>query len=659
MSGSGTFLFQFGRFQPSDLTRRSHVSVRGPVAYIGCCKGCSLFVPENPKGIHTMCCPSSLRFIGVFVVSLLSTATAVSSSGELTEQQILISVSVLDEDGSPVAGVAITPLGVRPGGGYYSWDAERYGEPTAVLTDAKGMARLSCPKYVEEKRETSDVHVKLEHRDFPRHKWWCPATSETFHRIVLRAGASLQVSGYVESPRQPLDSIYPHTDDRLESWSRIGDGKILSRNVPPGQRCFRLVAFPENKPTLYSKVVSFHAEKAQTYEFSLRLSPGTRLEGTLDDQVARPVPNGRICASVNHRAEHRKLKWYAWRDISPDGTFVFESLPPDGEIQLIAVCDAYVSKAPPDKPDVPLSQMRHSQRFELQNPVTKVIIAMEPAARCEVMVVDMEGQPVDGARVGFWPNVAWESGNTIFGYPSHTQKRLLSNWPPVSPKEFRQQYRFLGYSAITDSRGIAVISRLPGFDQVLNVFHDKYEVPITEVGEGDWKRTGRYAVAHLQAGKTSRTLVTMQPKGSEMLTNLKPKRVPIYDTSANGRVVVANALSRAREEKKRVLIQFGGNWCPSCYTLHDLLTEDDEIASVIEAGYVLAMVDALNDSDLLTGYAKDQDQYAYPFLTVLDTEGRVLVNKHPNRLEGESGWDEEKVKAFLRKWAPGSETNTP
>ena len=60
-----------------------------------------------------------------------------------------------------------------------------------------------------------------------------------------------------------------------------------------------------------------------------------------------------------------------------------------------------------------------------------------------------------------------------------------------------------------------------------------------------------------------------------------PPRAPIYDEKADARAQIAAALETARQENKRVLVEFGGNWCGWCYKLYDVFHNDPEVAPLV------------------------------------------------------------------------------
>src|SRR5205814_546838 len=66
-------------------------------------------------------------------------------------------------------------------------------------------------------------------------------------------------------------------------------------------------------------------------------------------------------------------------------------------------------------------------------------------------------------------------------------------------------------------------------------------------------------------------------------------RKKIYDELADGTKQIADALAIAKKEKKRVLLQFGANWCGWCHKLHDLFASDPEIKAKIKSSYVVVL----------------------------------------------------------------------
>lgn len=167
------------------------------------------------------------------------------------------------------------------------------------------------------------------------------------------------------------------------------------------------------------------------------------------------------------------------------------------------------------------------------------------------------------------------------------------------------------------------------------------------------------ALAILLAGCVWVFPVTAQegkPPSDEAKTQEKPekkKREPIYDEQADAREQIAEALVKATRENRRVLIQWGANWCSWCYLLHDHFKEDKQVARTLLYEYDLVLVDIGDDGKKNRDLAKkyDAELAGVPYLTVLDAEGNVLANQETGSLElqdsDKKGHDGEKVLAFL------------
>src|SRR5262245_34942150 len=64
----------------------------------------------------------------------------------------------------------------------------------------------------------------------------------------------------------------------------------------------------------------------------------------------------------------------------------------------------------------------------------------------------------------------------------------------------------------------------------------------------------------------------------------------VYDEDANADKVVDEALARAKKSNKLLLIDLGGNWCPDCIILHNIM-EVPEMKKFVDTHYEVALVD--------------------------------------------------------------------
>jgi thiol:disulfide interchange protein len=129
---------------------------------------------------------------------------------------------------------------------------------------------------------------------------------------------------------------------------------------------------------------------------------------------------------------------------------------------------------------------------------------------------------------------------------------------------------------------------------------------------------------------------------------------PIYDEASDARAQIAQALVNAKKNNRRVLIQWGANWCSWCHMLHDTFATDKDIKKKLSYEYDLVLID-VGRLDKNMGLANDKGadlkKHGIPFLTVLDADGKVIANQDTSELEvkgeGAKGHDRAKVLAFL------------
>lgn len=130
----------------------------------------------------------------------------------------------------------------------------------------------------------------------------------------------------------------------------------------------------------------------------------------------------------------------------------------------------------------------------------------------------------------------------------------------------------------------------------------------------------------------------------------KPAKPVIYDEAADAKAEIAAALVEAEKNNRRVLIQWGANWCVWCHRLHDAFRGDRDVREKLRYEYDVVLVDVGRrdrNVDLVEKYGLDLSR-GIPFLTVLDANGDVVVNQETGSLEldGERH-DPEKILAFL------------
>ena len=163
-------------------------------------------------------------------------------------------------------------------------------------------------------------------------------------------------------------------------------------------------------------------------------------------------------------------------------------------------------------------------------------------------------------------------------------------------------------------------------------------------------------VAHAQAPPQPATPASPPDQSNPAQAEKKP----VYDESADAHKQLEAALKSARKENRRVLIQWGANWCGWCIKLHDTMNADKELARKLLYEYEILHIDIGKwdkHFDLAEKFGVDLKANGVPYLTILDADGNVLANQETSSLEAEGyefggpgpSHDARKVKDFLTR----------
>lgn len=143
------------------------------------------------------------------------------------------------------------------------------------------------------------------------------------------------------------------------------------------------------------------------------------------------------------------------------------------------------------------------------------------------------------------------------------------------------------------------------------------------------------------------------PAQAQQAAQPEPK-APVYDEAADGAAQIAAALEAAKGENRRVLVQWGANWCGWCNLLHDHMKADRALAQKLQYEYDVVHIDIGKwdkHLELADKLGADFQSHGVPFLTVLDAEGNVLANQETGSLEApddpDHSHDSAKLMSFL------------
>ncbi len=127
----------------------------------------------------------------------------------------------------------------------------------------------------------------------------------------------------------------------------------------------------------------------------------------------------------------------------------------------------------------------------------------------------------------------------------------------------------------------------------------------------------------------------------------------IYPDPAQAKADLADALKTAAATHKRVIIDFGGNWCGDCQVL-DIYFHNPENRPILESNYVLVHVNIGNldtNLDIAEHYGVPINK-GVPALAVLSDTGKLLYSQKSGEFEAMRRMQANSVTNFLVQWKP-------
>jgi thiol:disulfide interchange protein len=130
-----------------------------------------------------------------------------------------------------------------------------------------------------------------------------------------------------------------------------------------------------------------------------------------------------------------------------------------------------------------------------------------------------------------------------------------------------------------------------------------------------------------------------------------PTSKHIYSDTADPKTDIAAGLAQAKREHKRVILDFGGDWCGDCQVL-DIYFHQSPNAELLEKHFVLVHVSIGHEDkniDVAAKYGVPISK-GVPALAVLSPYGKVVFAQATGEFEDMRHMDSASVTEFLNKW---------
>jgi thiol:disulfide interchange protein len=125
----------------------------------------------------------------------------------------------------------------------------------------------------------------------------------------------------------------------------------------------------------------------------------------------------------------------------------------------------------------------------------------------------------------------------------------------------------------------------------------------------------------------------------------------LYSATADAKADIAAAVKRAKAEHKRIILDFGGNWCGDCQVL-DIYMHQSPNTELLSKYFVVVHVDIGRydrNVDVAEKY-KVPIKKGVPALAVLDASGRLLYSQANKEFENMRTMKSSDVTDFLNHW---------
>lgn len=134
-----------------------------------------------------------------------------------------------------------------------------------------------------------------------------------------------------------------------------------------------------------------------------------------------------------------------------------------------------------------------------------------------------------------------------------------------------------------------------------------------------------------------------------------PAMRDIYPDPGQAKADLARALKTAASTHKRILLDFGGNWCGDCHVL-DIYFHNAQNLDLLEKNFVLVHINIGymdQNLDLARRYEVPIEK-GVPALAVLSENGKLLYSQRNGQFEAMRSMESSAVTQFLDRWKPGS-----
>jgi thiol:disulfide interchange protein len=131
-----------------------------------------------------------------------------------------------------------------------------------------------------------------------------------------------------------------------------------------------------------------------------------------------------------------------------------------------------------------------------------------------------------------------------------------------------------------------------------------------------------------------------------------PGEVNVYDSERDAVADIQQALSVARRDGRRVVLEVGGAWCIWCKTLDRYFADNLDLLALRKSNYVMVKVNFSKENENAAALKRYPKPSVYPHLYVLDQQGKLVASQDTVELEEGRSYHHGRMRNFLTRNAP-------
>jgi thioredoxin-related protein len=145
-------------------------------------------------------------------------------------------------------------------------------------------------------------------------------------------------------------------------------------------------------------------------------------------------------------------------------------------------------------------------------------------------------------------------------------------------------------------------------------------------------------------------LILMSGSSAAIDITTLPSYSTHYDEQADPFTDAVAAIALAKQTKRNVLIEIGGDWCTWCHRMDSFLAQHPNVFTALHQHFVLLKInvsDTNNNAKFMQGLPP---VLGYPHMYIADDTGKILLSKDTAELQQNGAYAEPIWLAFIAKW---------